>query len=946
MGHVERFHKGSKNWGFCAYLSEFIPVVYSGIERFFLCLNLLNSMTHPMFRVPWRPLAVLLLSAFSVHAADNPAPGEVLFALHVREIIAEKCIACHSRGEGKKLKGGLEMTSRELLLKGGDSGVVLIPGNAAESLFHIATTWENEDYEMPPKEADRLTSEQQGKIRDWINAGAPWPDARKIRKLRDRFAEGELVETSGGLGEDWTNRRYDPEKLWAYRPLEVENVPEGIHPVDWFIDRRLEKAGLRPAPSAGSGELVRRMTFGLTGLPPTPDEIQNFEEDFEKNPEAAVRAYAGRLMASPHYGEQFGRHWLDVTRYADSAGFANDYTRPNAWRYRDYVVRAFNSDKPYDQFVREQIAGDEMDDGNAENLVATGFLRMGPWEQTGMSVFRVTRQQWLDDVTDSVGQTFLAHALQCARCHDHKFDPIPMRDYYRMMSVFSTTQFADRGAPFLRDENRTGFAQADDWAREKVAHYQRQRKELDERVRANRKEEKGEAKTGDNGLNPGDEASLARMAKNISRHQWELDRTKPIALTVYTGNTIERRNVSSRIMMPENPWGKGVLEKGNILSGGDVYAKGASVTPGPLSAAVTLGGMAPPNFPDGRGKRRLALAKWIADENNPLSARVMVNRVWSWHFGRGIAGNPSNFGGSGSPPTHPGLLDYLADWFMEHGWSVKKLNELIVSSAAFRRSSRHSAPAVLDTKDSGRELYAVSLPRRLTAEELRDAMLTVSGELNRQVGGIPSRPDINREVAFQPRQIMGGTASVYEPDPLPQQRNRRSLYAEKTRGLRDPFLKTFNQPGPDQSCELRETSMVAPQALTLFNAEEVHERALAFAARLLREAAGDRAVMERAFSLALGRPASPGEIAACLVHWKAALLEEQGRVHKPEAFPVKIRRKVMAEKTGRPYEFWEHLPAYESYVPDLRRSDVDARTRGLAEVCLVIFNLNEFAYLD
>ena len=903
-------------------------------------------MTHPILRVPWCAFAVLLLGSVQLCAADDPARGEVLFALHVREIITEKCIACHSQGEGRKLKGGLEMTSRELLLKGGDSGVVLIPGNAAESLFHIATTWEDEDYEMPPKEADRLTSEQQDQIRDWINAGAPWLDAGRVRELRDRFAEGEIVETSGGLGEDWTNRRYEPEKLWAYRPLEVEKVPEGIHPVDWFVDRKLQEAGLKPAPMAGSAELVRRMTFGLTGLPPTPGEVQKFEEEFGKNPEAAVRAYAGGLMASPHYGEQFGRHWLDVARYADSAGFANDYTRPNAWRYRDYVVRAFNSDKPYDQFVREQIAGDEIDESDIENLVATGFLRMGPWEQTGMSVFRVTRQQWLDDVTDSVGQTFLAHALQCARCHDHKFDPIPTRDYYRMLSVFSTTQFADREAPFLRGENRTGFAQADHWAKEKIAHYQRQRKELEERVRKNRKEEKGEAKTGDNGLDPGDEASLARMAKNISRHQWEFDRTKPIAVAVYNGNTVERRNVSSRIMMPGNPWGKGLMEKDSILTGGDVYARGASVTPGPLSAAVTLGQMAPPNFPEGRGKRRLALAEWIVDKKNPLAARVMVNRVWSWHFGRGIAGNPSNFGGSGSLPTHPELLDYLAEWFMEQGWSVKRLNELLVSSAAYRRSSRHPDSAQLNAKDLKRELYAVGLPRRLTAEELRDAMLAVSGELNRQVGGIPSRPDINREVAFQPRQIMGGTASVYEPDPLPRQRNRRSLYAEKMRGLRDPFLETFNQPGPDQSCELRETSMVAPQALTLFNAEEVHERALAFAARLLGEAGSDRAALGRAFKLALGRPASDGEIADCLVHWKAAVEEEEGRVYEPLTFPEKIKRTVMAEKTGRPYEFWEYLPAYEAYVPDLQRSDVDARTRGLAQVCLVIFNLNEFAYLD
>ncbi|MFP6881417.1 MAG: PSD1 and planctomycete cytochrome C domain-containing protein [Roseibacillus sp.] len=903
-------------------------------------------MTHLRVSAAISSFAALLVTTLPGGAAGEPTAGELLFALHVKEIIAEKCIACHSSDEDKKLKGGLEMSTRKLLLKGGESGEVLIPGNAKESLLYIATTWEDEDYEMPPKEADRLSEEHQWKIREWINAGAPWPNAKRVRELQNKFAEGEIVKTSGGLGDDWTNRRYKPEKLWAYRPLKVVTVPDGEHPVDWFVDRKLKKASLSPAPVAAPRELARRLSFGLTGLPPQPRDTKKFEAVYARDPAAAVNDYARELMATPHYGEHFGRQWLDVARYADSAGFANDYTRPNAWRYRDYVVRAFNDDKPYNQFAREQIAGDEINAGDPEKLIATGFLRMGPWEQTAMSVFRVTRQQWLDDVTDSVGQTFLAHALQCAKCHDHKFDPIPTRDYYRMMAVFSTTQFAERNAPFLESENKTGFAQANQWAKAKVAHYQRQKQKLNERVRATRKKERGDAKIGDNGLDPGDEASLGRMTKNISRHQWELDKTKPIALAVHAGKTVERMNVNSRITMPQEPWRKGYLEKDCILTGGDAYSRGDPVTPGPLSAAATLGGMEVANFPDGDGKRRLALAEWIVNEKNPLTARVMVNRVWSWHFGKGIAGNPNNFGGTGGLPAHPELLDHLADWFMAHDWSVKKLNELILSSTAYRRSSRHPDPSALDEKDSKRDLYAVQLPRRLTAEELRDAMLAASGGLNRQVGGIPARPDLNMEVAMQPRQIMGGTASVYEPDPLPAQRNRRSLYAEKTRGLRDPFLETFNQPGPDKSCELRETSTVAPQALTLFNAEEVQERALAFAARLIKEAGNDRAAVKRAFELALGRPATLEEVASCLAHWKAATGEETGKIYEPKEFPTGLMRTVMAEKTGEPYSFWEFMPAYKNYVPDLQRSDVDARTRGLAQVCLVIFNLNEFAYLD
>ncbi|MFV1995926.1 MAG: DUF1553 domain-containing protein, partial [Verrucomicrobiales bacterium] len=521
-------------------------------------------------------------------------------------------------------------------------------------------------------------------------------------------------------------------------------------------------------------------------------------------------------------------------------------------------------------------------------------------------------------------------------------------DYYSMMAVFSSTQFTERAAPFLEHENQAGFAQAGRWVEAKIAYYQRQQKALGQRVKKQRRKETGSARTGDNGLDPGDEASLARMKKNLLRHRWELDKTEPIAFSVHSGKTVERKNVSARTPMPEAPWGEGSLEEDTILAGGDAYTRGDAVAPGPLSAATNLGGMESVEFPKGRGKRRLALARWIVDENNPLTARVMVNRVWTWHFGKGIAGNPNNFGTTGIPPTHPALLDYLANWFMDNDWSVKKLNELIVSSATYRRSSRHPSPEALEQMDPAHDFYAAFLPRRLSAEELRDAMLAASGELSAQVGGLPARPDINIEVALQPRQIMGGTASVYEPDPRPEQRNRRSLYAEKIRGLRDPFLEAFNQPGPDKSCELRETSTVTPQALTLFNAQEVQDRALAFAARLTSEGAGeaDETILQRAFELALSRGAAPGELQACLSRWRSATGKEKGLAHAPKEFPRGIKRTVMAEKTGEPYSFWEYMPAYNDYQPDLQPHQVDARTRGLADVCLVLFNLNEFSYLD
>ena len=895
-------------------------------------------------------LVSFCLTGFSPYhaAANEPTEGEKLFALKVKPLFAEKCMACHG-DEPEKLKGGFDMRNREALMHGGDEfgKEVMIPGKGEASYLYKLVIHAEEDFEMPPKLADRLSEEQAWWIRDWINAGAPWPEDTKVAQIQEIYAEGEKVKTSKALSDEWQNRRYEPTKLWAYRPLAVTEIPEGVHPVDYLIGKKLEAAGLKPAGDSPARQLARRMSFGLTGLPPKPKAVLEFVDAYAKDPQKAVEGYGKKLMASPHYGEQFGQRWLDVTRYADSAGFANDYSRPNAWRYRDYVVRAFNNDKPFDQFIKEQIAGDEINPSKPENLIATGFLRMGPWEQTGMSVFKETRQMWLDDVTDSVGQTFLAHAMQCAKCHDHKFDPVPTRDYYGMMAAFNTTQFADRNAPFLPFERKANFQESDKWVNQKVAYYQTQQKALKAKMAKAKKSETGPAKTGDNGFDPGDEASNARISKNMLRHRIELDRTKPITHSVYTGKTILKRNVQGRQAMPKERWGKGYFDPDVIFTGGNVYSHGAAVTPGALSAAVSLGRMqTPKTFPAGQGKRRLALANWIANPKNPLTARVIVNRVWSWHFGKGIAGNPNNFGGTGEKPTHPELLDYLTHRFIQDGWSVKKLNQLILSSEAYRRSSLHPEPEKLAKADPKNQLYATFLPRRLTAEEIRDAMLVASGEMNYAVGGIPARPDINPEVAIQPRQIMGGTASVYEPDPLPQQRNRRSLYTEKVRGLRDPFFETFNQPGPDNSCELRETSTVAPQALTLLNAEEMQDRALAFAAKLLKSGGNDRAILQQAFTLALGRKATQSELHACVQEWKSATAEE-ARLHpQPRKLPTTVQRTVMAEKTGEPYTFTEHVPAYETYVPDLQRSDVDARTRGLSHICLVIFNLNEFSYLD
>ncbi|HEX4149824.1 MAG TPA: DUF1549 domain-containing protein, partial [Pirellulales bacterium] len=410
---------------------------------------------------------VLLLPGFAAAADSGPTNTERLFVRTVAPLLKEKCLACHGQGDDEP-KGGLDLRSRAALLRGGDSGKPgAVAGHPDESPILRAALRDDDEYSaMPPKDNDKLSEEQIAALRQWIAGDLPWPSEERLQELVASQSKwdvdgGVTVATSGGLSADWTNRRYKPENLWPYRPLAKPPVPAvsghaAGNPIDALIGAELARRQLPPAPPADRLTLIRRATFDLLGLPPTPAEVAAFINDPSPEREAFAKVIE-RLLASPHYGEQWGRHWLDVTRYADSSGFANDYERGNAWRYRDYVVRAFNTDKPYDQFVREQLAGDELAPDNPEALVAVGFLRMGAWELTSMEVPKVARQRYLDDVTETVGQVFLAHQVQCARCHDHKFDPIPTRDYYRLQAVFATTQLAERPTPFLDCENRAGF---------------------------------------------------------------------------------------------------------------------------------------------------------------------------------------------------------------------------------------------------------------------------------------------------------------------------------------------------------------------------------------------------------------------------------------------------------------------------------------------------------
>jgi hypothetical protein len=926
--------------------------------------------------------------------AEKSEQAQQLFVRRVLPLLSAKCLACHG-ADREKIEGALDLTTEAGAFRGGDSGeAALVRGKPDKSPLLLAASRTSDDWSaMPPKEAEKLSANELAWLRQWIAGGAPWPNVEQQETIAksnvDRWSveDGVPVKTSGGLSADWTNRKYKPDGLWAYQPLKMPEVPAGdlaANPIDRFLAARMPP-GLALAPRADRVTLLRRSTFDLTGLPPTPDEITAFVAD-TRSDETAFAAVINRLLDSPHYGERMAQHWLDVVRYADSSGFANDYERGNAWRYRDYVVRSFNADKPFDQFAREQIAGDEIDPENPELLVATGLLRMGPWELTGMEVAKVARQRFLDDVTNSVGETFLAHSLQCARCHDHKFDPIPTRDYYSLQAVFATTQLAEREAEFLPGENTAGFDE-ERYLAQRREELERVLAELDAVLLANgekwyaaeardvapwkaaveearqqgpqavrrglfeaargilRKQGLAEAIYPPKlvGFTP-QQFGLERVArKGLERLAWERDRYRPFALSVYTGRTPDVKSINAPVRMPAaSARTAGELENTCILTGGDPFSPAEAVAPGVLSV---IGDLSLPPIPDTIEGRRRALAEWIASPANPLTPRVIANRVWLWHFGEALAGNPNNFGSTGKRPTHPELLDWLAATLVAEGWSLKRLHREITTSAAYARSTEHPSREELAKLDPQGTSYAVFRPRRLTSEELRDAMLAATGELNPALGGIPCRPEINREVALQPRQVMGTFAAAWVPNPQPSQRHRRSLYVLKLRGLADPLLEVFNAPGPDFSCERREVSTVTPQVFALLNGDNTHARSLALAARAARETKTDDDAIRRCFELVYSRQPTADELAACLAHWQEIERLLPAEAEPRPLPPREIVREAIEENTGERFTFAETLYASRDFVPDLQPTDVDRHVRALADVCLALFNASEFSYV-
>ena len=605
-------------------------------------------------------------------------------------------------------------------------------------------------------------------------------------------------------------------RYWAFQPRHTP-VPPALAskadaawvktPVDAFILSGLEKAGLKPAPKADRATLIRRATYDLHGVPPTPEELDAFVRD--KSPKAWEKVI-DRLLDSPRYGEQWGRHWLDVVRFAESDGYEYDTHRPDAYRYRDYVVDSFNTDKPYADFVKEQLAGDEIDPKNATFLIASGFNRLGPLRKNaGNQKVASSRNEVLVEMTNIVGSAFLGVTVGCARCHDHKFDPFRQTDYYRLMGYFAQTQ-ADDISQATKEEQAAWKA--------KAAPVQKEIDALQLKMRRAADDEK---------------ATLAMQLDDVE------DRLPPPLPSFYS--VTDDATQATPIF---------------TLFHGDYLQPVAKV------GARPLGILLPEDIPEepvDTPKPRLQLANWIVDAANPLTARVMVNRIWQYHFGRGIVATPNDFGRMGVQPSNPDLLDYLANQYVENGWRMKPLHRMVLLSNAYQQSSQSPIEKTAMEKDSENALLWKFSRRRLEAEEIRDSMLTISNRLNPKSGGPSVMVPIDQDLVkmLKRPQYWVATRDKSEYD-------RRSLYMIYKRNLQLPFMGVFDAPDTLLSCARREQSTHAPQALEMMNGAISNDLAAAFAERLRKEAPTDSARIDRAWRLAIGRPPTIKEKALAL----------------------------------------------------------------------------------
>ena len=768
-------------------------------------------------------------------------------------ILEKNCFACH----GAYKSSNLDLRTREAIIAGGERGEAMVPNYPERSrLYQVAT--HQAAPAMPP--GKKLSEPDLETLRLWIRAGAPWPEIRqqqsKVEEDAAKKAAMKAMEERPITAEE--------RSFWSFKKPVRPAVPgaAGANPVDAFLEAKWREKGLKGSPMADRRTLVRRAYLDVWGLPPTPEQVAEFLND--KRPDAWSHLIE-RLLASPHYGERTGRRWLDLVRYADSGGFEYDADRNNAWRYRDYVVKAFNTDKPYDLFIKEQLAGDELAPGSGEAQVATGFLRHGPDHNVKNEM---TRMDELDDIIAVTSLAFQGLTLGCARCHNHKFDPIPQKDYYQIQAVFFSTK--PRDFPLVSADEVARVKAENDRIDAAVKALRKQKSELEKPARDRILEEKlaklppymGEA-----WRTPADKRNEAQRlnARQIERAIEGVDEKLVNARMSEADRAALAKIVADlRVLEAQRPQplpaAMGITEEGAqplpsfFLHRGSPGNKGSQMEPGVFSVASWTKFEAPPP-PTGAttSYQRLAFANWIASRENPLTARVMVNRIWQQHFGEGIVVTPNNFGKKGELPTHPELLDWLAAEFMAKGWSTKEMHRVMLNSRAYRMASDDTeANRAIDP--TNRYVWRMGRPR-LDIETLRDGMLAAAGMLDATVGGPAVLPYID-PVLFQ-----GSSKRTWNGKSDDDRSTwRRSLYVFNKRTIRYPLFESFDQPDMMSSCARRNASITAPQALLMMNNAAVRLEAKEFAERLRREAGNDAAKqVDRAFELALARPPRDSE---------------------------------------------------------------------------------------
>jgi hypothetical protein len=880
-----------------------------------------NLMKWPRLRL-FPIAALLLLTPFlsSLSRAEPPSGPPAEFEKHILPILQSRCVKCHG---AEKRKADLDVRSKGSLLRGGESGPALVPGASAKSFL-----WEKIAADKMPPGKDKLTAAEKALVRRWIDGGALARQVVVDKKTND--ADDRQVTDA--------DRRF-----WAFQKPIRPSIPgvkhkDRVHnPIDTFILEALEKKGLALSSEADRVTLLRRAYFDLVGLPPSPEEIDAFLADKRGD---AYERLIDRLLSSAHYGERWGRHWLDLAGYADSEGILDaDYVRSAAWRYRDYVIRVFNSDKPYDRFLQEQLAGDELTDywtayrGEkslspevVEAVVATGYLRCA--SDTSRPDFVNIKNapgyyyQTLDDTVKIIGSSLMGLTVHCAKCHSHKYDPIPQTDYYRLQAVFMSGYRPKQWVPQVERRLFEATAHQEKEAKEQNAKIDAAIAGLRKQVQALR-QQYGERLFQDRLAKlpvviredvrtalivaPAKRSEVQKYLATKFQSELrppapELDRLLPTAYPEYRSKVQDlekaikahegqRRRFTEIRAFYDLP-GEAITP---LLRRGDYLQPGREMKPGTLAVLATPQAF----FLPGRSKearssgRRLAFARWLTQPEHPLTARVLVNRLWLHHFGSGIVATPANFGHTGASPSHPQLLDWLATEFIARGWSIKAMHRLIMTSSVYRQASRldpgsHALARKIDPDN--RLLWRQRL-RRLEAEALRDAALSVAGSLNREMFGPPV-----------PMQRQGDGEVVVPAGPAGE---RRSVYLQIRRSQPLTFLQVFDQPVLETNCTRRETSTVASQALTLLNSEFMVRQAESFAGRVLRENPAD--VVGHAVRIAFGRDVSDRE--------------------------RKTMDGFLAAQASR------HARAAGG-------NETEGRRRALADLCHMLMSANEFAYVD